>query len=37
MLIIAQILISVSTIVSSIAAYHSHMDLLKTYDKNDEN
>lgn len=35
MLTIAQILILVSALFSSIAAYRSHTDLLKTYDKDD--
>lgn len=36
MLIIAQILISVSAIFSTVAAYRSHMDLLETYDKDND-
>lgn len=35
MLTIAQILILISAIFSTIAAYRSHTDLLKTYDKDD--
>lgn len=35
MLTIAQILISVSAIFSTVVAYRSHTDLLKTYDKDD--
>ena len=35
MLTIAQILILISAIFSTISAYRSHTDLLKTYDKDD--
>lgn len=35
MLTIVQILISISAIFSTVAAYRSHTDLLKTYDKDD--